>query len=108
MYVQSLEGMIPWSETQLGTDSGATAAHAAGTNVQHFVTSVSGHTDADATLQILNGSTVMAEFKIDISVEGFQFMPWTGLIPITPGAACSAVISASSGDCQANISGFSI
>ena len=35
-------------------------------------------------------------------------MPWTGLIPITPGAACSAVISASSGDCQANISGFSI
>ena len=108
MYVQLLEGMSPWSETTAGTNSGATATHAAATNVQHFVTGVSGHGDQDATLQIKDGSTVMAEFKIDVSVEGISFKPWTGLIPITPGAACSAVISASGSDCQVNINGFSV
>ena len=41
-----------WSETTAGTDSGATATHAAESNVAHVVTHVSGHGDADATIQL--------------------------------------------------------
>lgn len=72
------------------------------------MTSVSGHTDADATLQILDGETVRAEFRIDVSLEGFQFKPWEGCIPITPETACSVIISASAADCQVNIGGYTI
>ena len=108
MYVQSVEGMSFWSETQLGTGSGATATHAAATGVRHFVTSVSGHTDKDTTLRILDGSDVMAEFKLDFSVEGTQFKPWTGCIPCTTAASCSAVIGDSTSDSQVNINGFSV
>jgi archaellum component FlaF (FlaF/FlaG flagellin family) len=98
-----------WSETTAGTDSGATAAHAVETGRQFFVTSVSGHVDADATVKILDGSTVVWETKIDVSVEGTQIKPPSDLdIPITPSTACSAVISASTADCQVNISGYSI
>lgn len=99
----------PWSETQAGTNAGATAAHSAETGVTHFVTHISGHTDTDATVQILDDSTVVWETKIDISLEGTQIKPAENLcIPITPGNACSAVISASTADCQINVGGYSI
>lgn len=101
-------GSTPWSETTAGTGSGATATHAAVTGRTHFVTSVSGHTDTDATVQIRDGVTVKAELKIDISIEGFQIKPWVGCIPITPGTACSAVLSASTSDAQVNISGYTL
>jgi len=97
-----------WSETTAGTDSGATATHAAATNVSHVVTHVSGHGDADSTIQLKDGSTVLAEWKLDVSVEGFQFQPQNGVWIGTPGNAVSAAISASSADCQVNIAGFSI
>jgi hypothetical protein len=97
-----------WSETTAGTDSGATATHAAESNVAHVVTHVSGHGDADATIQLRDGSTPLAEWKIDVSVEGFQFLPQNGVWVGTPGNAVSAVISASSADCQVNICGFSL
>jgi hypothetical protein len=97
-----------WSETTAGTDSGATATHAAASNVAHVVTHISGHGDADSTIQLKDGTTVLAEWKLDVSVEGFQFYPINGVWAGTPGNTVSAVISASSADCQVNIAGFSI
>ena len=97
-----------WSETQLGTDAETTATHALESGVSHVVTHVSGHVDEDATLQLLDGSTVLAEWKIDFSSEGSQFYPVNGVWVGTPGNTVSAAISASSADCQVNIAGFSI
>ena len=97
-----------WSETASGTDAATTATHAAATGVRHVITHISGHTDADATLQLKDGSTVLAEWKKDLSVEGWQFAPQNGVWVGTAGQAVSAVISASGTDCQVNIAGFSI
>ena len=97
-----------WSETQLGTDEGATATHALASGVSHIVTHVSGHVDEDATLQLLDGSTVLAEWKIDFSSEGSQFYPISGIWAGTPGNTVSAAIANSNADCQVNIAGFSI
>lgn len=97
-----------WSATTAGTDAGATATKAAQSNGYHVVTHVSGHTDADATLQLKDGSTVLAEWKIDVSVEGFQFNVATGVWICSRNSAVTAVISASSADCQANVAGFTI
>ena len=98
----------PWNETAAGTNSGATATHAAETNVIHFIDHVSGHGDADCTVQLKDGSTVIAEWKFDVSVEGWNFDIPNGLWQGTPGNAVSAVVSASSADCQVNITGYSI
>lgn len=97
-----------WSETEAGTGSGATATKDAGaTGVSHVVTHVSGHSDIDATLQLKDGSTVLAEWKIDASVEGFQFNIPPGVWVGTAATAITGVISASSADCQVNLAGFS-
>mgnify|MGYP003111123427 CR=1 FL=1 len=102
-------GAKPWSETAAGTDSGAAATHAAETNKYHFVTSISGHIDADTVVTIKDGSTIVWESKIDVSVEGWQIVTPSGLhIPITGGAACSGNIAASSADCQININGYTL
>ena len=45
-------GQQVWSETTAGTDSGAVATKAAISDRQHFVTSVSGHTDSDSIITI--------------------------------------------------------
>jgi len=104
-----------WSETAAGTNAGATATHAVendadgvNLNVTHIVTHVSGHVDEDATLQLKDGSTVLAEWKIDFSSEGSQFHPINGVWVGTPGNTVSAVIANSNADCQVNIAGFSI
>ena len=97
-----------WSATAAGTNAGATATKSAITGSTIVVTHVSGHTDTDATLQLKDGSTVLAEWKIDISLEGFQFMPQNGVWPCTPGSDVTAVISASTSDCQVNMAGFAI
>ena len=106
-----------FSETAAGTDSGATATHAAaaGSNGSpdrtHIVTALSGHVDADSIVQILGGSagtTVVFESKVDISVEGLKFH-FGGLNVVgTPGAAVAGKIAGSSADCQVNISGYSV
>jgi len=99
----------PFSETAAGTNGGATATKAAATGKAHFVTSISGHTDTDSLIQILDGSTVVWQSAIDISVEGFQIIPPAGLlIPITPATACSAKIVTSTSDCQVNFNGYTI
>ena len=68
-----------WSETAAGTNAGATATHAVendadgvNLNVTHIVTHVSGHVDEDATLQLKDGSTVLAEWKIDLAREAVK------------------------------------
>ena len=97
-----------WSKTAASTSGAVTATHDGESNVTHVVTHVSGHSDADATIQILDGSTPLAEWKKDASVEGFQFLPQNGVWVGTPGNAVSAVISATDSDSQVNIAGFSI
>ena len=96
-----------WSATAAGTDSGATATQAAGgANTQHFVTSVSGHVDAESIITIKDGTTVVWETKVDISVEGTSFSFNGFCIPITPNAAANGAIASSSADCQVNIDGY--
>lgn len=98
-----------WSETAAGTDSGATATHAAvGTNT-HIVTSISGHVDADSIITIESpASTILWQSKIDVSVEGFTFN-FSGLSVVGAGSgAILGKLSASSADCQVNISGHTI
>lgn len=97
-----------WSATAAGTDSGATATKAAISGRAVVVTHVSGHGDADATLRLIDGSTVLAEWKIDISLEGFQFNVAAGTWPCTANTAVTLVLSASSADCQVNMTGFTI
>ena len=98
-----------WSATAAGTNSGATATKAAVTDKVIVTDHVSVHVDAVSTVQLIDGSTVLAEWKIDVSVEGFSFSF------ITPNgwvasrdAAVTVVIAASSSDCQVNATGFTI
>ena len=91
-------GQQVWSETAAGTDSGAIATHSAITSRQHFVTSVSGHTDADSIIKIKDGTTVVWVAKIDVSAEGFSFSFAIPCIPITPGANVIAAIESSNND----------
>ena len=52
-----------WSETQAGTGAGAVATHAAATGVSHIITHVSGHSDTEATLQLRDGASTIAEWS---------------------------------------------
>tara|TARA_Y100001938_G_C8031436_1_gene400873 strand:+ start:806 stop:1123 length:318 start_codon:yes stop_codon:yes gene_type:complete len=97
-----------WSDFTAGTDSGATATQAAATGKQHFVTGIYGFVDADSALSVKAGSSVVAEWAIDVSVDGGNFS-YTGLmIPITPGSAANGVLAASSADCGVTLQGFTI
>ena len=99
----------PFNETAAGTGSGATATHALSAGKTFFVTSISGHVDADAIITIESpAATVVWESKIDVSVEGTSFN-FPGLnVAGSPGAAILGKISASTADCQVNISGYQI
>ena len=102
-----LSQVNPWSASSAsGGSSGATTTHAAVSGRQHFVTSVSGHTDGDSTVQIKDGSTVVWESKVDVSVEGWSFSFNVEAVPITPGAATSGAVSA--GTSHINLTGFTV
>ena len=62
-----------WSETTAGTGSGATATHAAESNVSHVITHISGHSDKDATLQLKDGSTVIGEWALSPPFSSLYF-----------------------------------
>jgi hypothetical protein len=96
-----------WSATQAGTNSGATATQAADTvgSRAYVVTCVSGHLDADAIITVKDGTTIIWEAKIDVSVEGFSFHFPNLSLPCSLGALTEAEISASTADCQVTISG---
>ena len=103
-----------WNETAGGTDSGATATHAAEASSggsgsrMHFVTSISGHVDADSIITIESpASTVLWQSKIDVSVEGFSFS-FNVNVGGVPATAILGKIASSSADCQVNINGYSI
>lgn len=98
----------PWSATGAGTDAGATATKAAITGSQHFVSSISGHIDADSIITIKSASTIIWQSKIDLSAEGFSFSFNVNNVASTPGEAVTGNIASSSADCQVNISGFTI
>ena len=96
----------PWSETAGGTDSGATTTHTGEADVTFFITHVSAHSDADATLQLKDGSTVLAEWALNqyrnslYSTNGEWFS--------TPGEDVTLALSASTADCHVNMTGYSI
>ena len=94
-----------WSESSAsGGSSGATTTHAAETGKQFFVTSISGHTDADSVVEIKSGTTCMWETKVDVSVEGFSFN--VEAVPIVPGTLTTGSVSA--GTSRINITGFTV
>jgi len=98
-----------WSATAAGTNSGATATKSAVSNKVIVTDHVSGHVDADSTIQLKDGSTVLAEWKIDVSVEGisFSFTNPSGWLA-SRDADVTAVIASSGSDCQINATGFTI
>jgi hypothetical protein len=94
-----------WSATQAGTNSGATATKAAQENRVYIVSTVSGHGDADSIITVKNGTTIIWETKIDVSVEGTSFH-FAGLnLPCSIGNKAEAAIASSSSDCQITVSG---
>lgn len=99
-----------WSETGNGTNDGAQATRAASVigaaNRTHFVTHISGHTDLDSIVQVLDGTTVRWESFVDVSTSRSFGFPVH--IPITPATACSGKIVSSASDCAVNIEGYSI
>ena len=95
-FVSTLNGLEPVYDYTAGTNSGATATLAATAGVTYFVTGIYGFGDGDSALTILDGSTVIAEWAIDVSIDGGNFS-YTGLwLPITPAAAAVANLAASS------------
>ena len=96
-----------WAESSAsGGSSGATVTHAAEAGRQFFVTSISGHTDGDSTVQIKEGTTVVWESKVDVSVEGFSFSFNVEGVPIAPGTLTTGSVSA--GTSRINITGFTV
>lgn len=103
MFRTQIEGLDPIVDFTAGTNSGATATIAAVTGAQYFVTGIYGFGDADSALSVQDGSTVVAEWAIDVSLDGGNFC-YTGLyIPITPGAAANAVLASSTANCGITI-----
>jgi hypothetical protein len=99
--------VLQYHEGTAGTGSGATATHAANTNLQHFVTRIAGHTDLDCLIQIRDNEQVIWEVAKDVST-GCDFSYDVDVIPITPLNKVDVVISASTSDCFASITGFSM
>jgi hypothetical protein len=101
-----------WYVTAAGTNSGATATKAAVTGKIHVITGCFGFGDKDASVTILDGTTVVGEWLWDISAEfgaAITYPKWvyTGLeLPGTKGGAVSAVLSASTADCRITITGY--
>jgi len=50
----------------------------------------------------------LAEWKKDASIEGWQFAPINGVWIATAGYSVAVVISASTSDCQVNMTGFTL
>tara|TARA_R100000008_G_scaffold9375_1_gene4784 strand:- start:7690 stop:7989 length:300 start_codon:yes stop_codon:yes gene_type:complete len=94
-----------WSATKAGTNSGATATKAAEGNRFYVVTAVSGHVDADSVITVKDGTTIVWESKIDVSIEGTSFH-FAGLsLACRMGNKAEGAIASSSADCQITISG---
>jgi len=99
-----------WNEKTDGTNAGATATHAAATAERHHILWATFYTDADSILQIKDGTTVVWETKIDVSVEGFTrhiTFP-EGCLVGTRGNAVSAVVASSTADCAVQLGGYSL
>lgn len=99
-----------WNETAAGTDSGATATHAAAAGKMHFAEHISGHSDADSIIQIIeDGSTVLWETKLVTAQNGNGFAVNVPRgIHAQPGLSIAGKVVSSSSDCQVNLAGFSI
>lgn len=100
-------GQSNWVKTAAGTNAGATATQAADENRGWVVQCVSGHVDADSVIQVTDGTTVLWESKVDVSLEGFSFHFPNMNIPVGRGNAALGIIASSTADCQITIMGDS-
>jgi len=96
-----------WDATAAGTTAGATATKAAVAGKSIVVTHVSGHVDADSIITLNDAGVIIAQWKIDVSVEGFSFA-FSGCWMLDTAAAATAVIASSTADCQVNMLGFTL
>jgi len=97
---------LQFHEGSGGTTAGVTTVRAADDKLQHFVTRIAGHTDLDCLIQIRDNEQVIWEVAKDVST-GCDFSYDVDVIPITPLNKVDVVISASTSDCFASITGFS-
>ncbi len=99
----------PWAEYTAGTNAGATATHAAESEVFHYITAATFFTDADSLLTIKSNSTTVWEGFVDVSVDGrtvhvsFPDSPLRG----ERGDPVSAIVTSSTGNCAVTLTGFS-
>ena len=102
----------PFSEYTAGTNSGATASHAAATGKRHYITDVTFWSDTDTIITLLAGTagaTVVWEGKLDVSVEGFNKTvrfdtPIIGDISVK----VEAKVATSTTDCGVTMNGYTV
>ena len=104
----NLASLAHFSKYTAGGASGATATQTGVSGQTHFVTHINGWLDEDAIVTIKDGSTVVWESKVDISLEGTTFSFEVGVIPISGGADAVGNIDTSVADCAVSIAGFTI
>ena len=99
-----------WNVTAAGTDSGATSTKSGATGKTWVVDSVSCHGDADALLTLqesgTSGNVTLAQWKLDVSIDPNIIV--NGYWVICGGEDAILSLSASTSDCQVNLSGFAI
>ena len=98
-----------WNAYAAGTNAGATATKSAGGDgVRHKVCQISGHTDKDSVVSIIDGITTIWEIAIDVDVDGKWFhATFPEPLQGTPNTALTAVIASSTTDCFISFGGFS-
>ena len=100
-----------WTETATGTNAGATATKAAAAGREHFVDQISGFTDADSLIQIINeATTVLWEIKIVVASngQGFAINIPGGVHSGIAGQTLAGKIVSSTAACRVNISGHTV
>jgi hypothetical protein len=95
----------PWNAVNDGTTT-VTATHASIAGRHDFVSRISGHSDLDCFVRVLDGSDIIWEKVLDVSVDS-SFNEPVELI-ITPGNSVSGVVSVATADCRVEVYGFSI
>jgi len=96
-----------WREYTAGTNSGATASHAAASGVVHKVCGATFYSDKNSIISILSGTTVIWEGSILTAVNTTVHVTFPEPLQGTISELVSAVVASSTADCSATIWGFS-
>ena len=99
-----------WNVTAAGTDSSTSATKSGTTGKTWVVDHISCHGDTDALLTLQesapSGNVVLAQWKLDVSIDPNIIV--NGYWVISGGKDAILNLSASTSDCQVNLSGFTI